>query len=116
PANGGGNIRAGDNDNEISFTTNAVGEPHISRTSYFPNWRVDGAKGPYQVSPSEMVVIPTQRHVRLHYERTWAEWIGLVLTLGTLALLALLPFRWRLAGVLRGQAGPAWRAGGCQRL
>jgi hypothetical protein len=44
-----------------------------------------------------MMVIPTQRNVRLKWERTWAEWTGDVLTLGTFALLLLLlPFRRRL--------------------
>jgi 6-pyruvoyl-tetrahydropterin synthase related domain len=74
-------------DDSISFDTDAIGEPTLVRTSYFPNWRVEGAKGPYQVSPSVMMVIPTQRHVTLRYERTWAEWSGLVLTLGTILLL-----------------------------
>jgi hypothetical protein len=93
-------------DDEISFTTNAIGEPHIIRTSYFPNWHVEGAKGPYMVSPSLMMVIPTQRNVRLKWERTWAEWTGDVLTLGTFGvLLLLLPFRRRLgAGLGRGGA------------
>jgi putative flippase GtrA len=34
-----------------------------------------------------MLVIPTQHHVTLTYERTWAEWLGLFLTLAALALL-----------------------------
>ncbi|MDQ3646707.1 MAG: 6-pyruvoyl-tetrahydropterin synthase-related protein [Actinomycetota bacterium] len=72
---------------EISFTTDQVGEPHWIKTSYFPNWRVDGAEGPFLASPSLMMVVPTQADVRLHYERTWAEWSGLVLTIiGALVL------------------------------
>ena len=30
-----------------------------SRSSYFPNWEVKGAEGPYRVTPNLMVVIPT---------------------------------------------------------
>ena len=75
-------------DDEIAFTTSAVGRPHWIKTSYFPNWRVEGAEGPFLASPSMMMVVPTRRDVRLHYERTWAEWSGLALTLGALAALA----------------------------
>jgi hypothetical protein len=71
---------------EIRFTTDAVGKPHWVRTSYHPNWRVEGAEGPYLASPSLMVVVPTRREVRLHYSRGWSEWAGLGLTV--LALLA----------------------------
>lgn len=68
----------------ISFTTEAVGEPHWIKTSYFPNWTVEGAEGPYLASPSFMMVIPTEEHVTLRYSRTWAEWLGLSLTVGAL--------------------------------
>lgn len=68
----------------IAFTTDAVGEAHWIKTSYFPNWKVEGAEGPYLASPSMMMVIPTEEDVVLTYSRTWAEWLGLVLTLGAL--------------------------------
>jgi hypothetical protein len=89
-------------DDTISFDTDAIGVPHIVRTSFFPNWRVEGAKGPYQTSPSVMMVIPTQRHVTLRYERTWAEWLGLVVTgfaMVLLALMAVPAFRRRIAAL-----------------
>jgi hypothetical protein len=92
---GGTEIQAKMGDDEIRFTTQAIGEPHWIRTSYFPNWRAEGAIGPFLASPSLMMVIPTQSHVVLRYERTWAEWSGLVMTIGALGLLAV-PFtrRW----------------------
>lgn len=75
-------------DNQISFRTDAVGQPHWIKTSYFPNWKVEGAEGPYLASPSMMMVVPTQSVVRLYYARTWVEWLGLFLTLGAFVLLA----------------------------
>ncbi len=77
----------------LSFDTTAVGVPHLVKISYFPNWRAEGAEGPYRVTPSLMVVVPTDEHVELHFERTWAEWLGIVLTLIGLAIT--LPFAWR---------------------
>jgi hypothetical protein len=35
-----------------------VGVPVLIKMSYFPNWQVDGAEGPYRVAPNFMVVIP----------------------------------------------------------
>lgn len=77
----------------ISFDTTAVGVPHLVKVSYFPNWSADGADGPYRATPSLMMVVPTQEQVELRFERTWAEWAGIVLTL--LGLAATLPFAWR---------------------
>lgn len=86
---GGDTFEADVGDSEISFTTDAVGEPHWVRTSYFPNWKVEGAEGPYLASPSLMMVVPTQEDVRLVYRRTWAEWSGLFLTVAALLALAI---------------------------
>jgi hypothetical protein len=68
-------------DHKISFTTTAVGVPHLVKTSYFPNWRAAGAEGPYRATPSLMVVVPTQSEVSLQFGRTWAENLGMVLTI-----------------------------------
>jgi hypothetical protein len=94
-AHGGEAIAAHTTDNEISFTTDAIGEPTWIKTSYFPNWKAEGALGPYLASPSMMMVIPTQAHVTLKYQRTWAEWTGSTLTLLTLIALAIPPVRRR---------------------
>jgi hypothetical protein len=98
--NGGRSIDARVTDAEITFKTNAIGQPHWIKTSYFPNWNVEGAEGPFLASPSFMVVIPTQPDVHLSYERTWAEWIGLFLTLGTIGGLALASTRRRLVSIV----------------
>ncbi len=66
---------------KISFTTNAVGVPHLVRASFFPNWVSVGASGPYRAAPSFMVVIPTSEEVELVFVDTWVEWTGRGLTL-----------------------------------
>ncbi len=68
-------------DHRISFTTTAVGLPHLVKTSYFPNWEATGAEGPYRAAPSLMVVIPTEQNVSLEFARTWTENLGMALTL-----------------------------------
>jgi hypothetical protein len=54
----------------ISFNVDKVGVPVLVKTSYFPNWRASGAKGPWRVTPNQMVVIPTSKHVSLDYRNT----------------------------------------------
>lgn len=74
-------------DHRISFRTTAVGEPHLVKVSYFPNWRATGAEGPYRSTPSLMVVVPTQEDVVLEFRNTWVEWAGVGLTVvGLVAL------------------------------
>jgi hypothetical protein len=90
---GGRSIASQVSDDEITFSTTAIGEPHWIKTSYFPNWKAEGADGPYLASPSLMMVVPTQSDVRLSYERTWAEWLGLVLTLMAMGTLLAPPSR-----------------------
>ncbi len=67
-------------DHKVSFTTSAVGVPHLVKVSHFPNWRADGAEGPYRAAPSLMLVIPTQQDVVLEFGYTWAELTGFALT------------------------------------
>jgi hypothetical protein len=83
-------------DNQISFTTTAIGVPHLVKVSYFPNWRVEGAEGPYRAAPSLMVVVPTSNEVVLEFRNTWAENLGMAITLLTLVGLGTRGFlRWR---------------------
>jgi len=67
-------------DHRISFSTTAVGVPHLIKVSWFPNWTVEGADGPYRAAPSLMVVIPTQEDVVLEFSRGWAENVGMAST------------------------------------
>jgi hypothetical protein len=68
-------------DHRVSFTTTAVGVPHLVKTSYFPNWEATGAEGPYRAAPSLMIVVPTEEHVSLEFARTWTENLGMLLTI-----------------------------------
>jgi len=65
---------------KITFTTTAVGVPHLVKMSYFPNWQAKGADGPYLVSPSFMMVIPTDNQVTLYYGMAFANKLGAALT------------------------------------
>lgn len=68
-------------DHRISFTTEAVGVPHVVKISYFPNWTATGADGPWRAAPSLMVVVPTGNEVVIEFEDTWAESSGQILTI-----------------------------------
>ena len=72
----------------------AVGVPVVVKESYFPNWQVHGADGPYRLAPNLMVVIPRQHDVSLTYGLTPVDWLGRILTLAGLAGLVLL-VRWK---------------------
>ena len=77
----------------ISFHVDKIGTPVLIRTSYFPNWNVDGADGVYRVTPNQMVVVPTSKIVTLTYGRSGIEWISALMSLIGFAL-----FVWMLRG------------------
>ena len=85
-------------DDRISFDVDQPGSPVLVRTSYFPNWQATGAGGPWRVTPNLMVVIPTSRHVELHYGFTPVDNAGLLLSVGGLAGVGLLWRRDRRTG------------------
>lgn len=75
--------------NRIRFRTDALGEPHLIKVSYFPNWKVTGARAVYLVTPSFMLVYPEQHEVELTFGRTAIDYAGMGLTgLGWLVLIA----------------------------
>jgi hypothetical protein len=82
-------------DHRISFTTSAVGVPHLVKVSYFPNWKAEGAEGPYRAAPSLMVVVPTSEQVVLEFKSTSAENLGMALTLTALVGLGVFAYRRR---------------------
>jgi hypothetical protein len=65
----------------------------LVKMSYFPNWRVTGADGPYRVAPNFMVVVPHDTEVELTYGRTWVEYLAYALTLAGVVGLVLLARR-----------------------
>jgi hypothetical protein len=78
----------------VRFRVSKPGVPVLVKVSYFPNWQVEGAKGPWRVSPNLMVVVPTASEVSLRYGRTPVDWAGIALTVvGLMGLVALA--RWR---------------------
>jgi hypothetical protein len=64
-------------DDSVSFDVSRTGVPVLVKVSAYPNWAVRGADGPYRATPNFMVVVPTAKHVELHYTRTPAEWAGI---------------------------------------
>ncbi len=72
----------------ISFKTDRIGQPHLIAVSYFPNWTVKGAQGPYLVSPSFMLVFPTQENVQLIYSTSLPERVGWWLSLLSFLIVA----------------------------
>jgi hypothetical protein len=74
-------------DDQLEFTTDRIGEPHVVKVSYFPNWHVEGAEGPWMLSPGLMVVVPTQAKVRLVYRDTPVDLAGKALTVGAVGAL-----------------------------
>jgi hypothetical protein len=82
-------------DHRISFTTTAIGAPHLVKVSWFPNWTVSGAEGPYRVAPSLMLVVPTDGEVTLTFEDRMPETAGKIVSLGTIAGLVIWAWRRR---------------------
>ncbi|GDX33472.1 hypothetical protein LBMAG16_03030 [Actinomycetes bacterium] len=85
-------------DSAISFSVDKIGQPILVRMSYFPNWKVSGAKGPYRIAPNMMVVVPTQKDIRLHYGYTKIDFFAYLLTALGIAMAIV---RWRHRSVLR---------------
>ncbi len=80
-------------DDRISFDVSEIGQPVLVRASYFPNWDVSGAEGPWRVTPNLMVVVPTDTHVELHYGWTPVDQLAWLLTLGGIVGLVVLARR-----------------------
>jgi hypothetical protein len=83
-------------DDWVRFSVSQPGVPVLVKTSYFPNWKADGADGPWRVSPNLMVVVPTEGQVTLRYGRTPVDLAGIGLSVLGLAGLVFLG-RWRPA-------------------
>jgi hypothetical protein len=78
----------------VSFHVSRVGVPVVVKTSYFPNWKAHGARGPWRLAPNLMVVVPTSKDVKLTYGLTTGDRAGRVLTLvGLLGIVALVKVR-----------------------
>ena len=74
----------------VSFDVSHVGTPVLVKVSYFPQWQVTGATGPYRVSPNLMVVVPTSTHVTLHYGEAPSNVLGALVSALAVALLVVM--------------------------
>ena len=72
---------------EIEFTTNLIGHPHMIKVSYHPNWKIEGAGKIYLVSPSFMLVYPNTEHVKLSFRRNFFNYLGAIMTLIGLSII-----------------------------
>jgi hypothetical protein len=72
-------------ESSVEFDVSRTGVPVMVKTSYYPNWQVEGAKGPWRATPNFMVVVPTSKHVKLTFETATVDRVGRVLTLVGLA-------------------------------
>ena len=79
----------------VSFSVDKVGTPVLVKVSYFPNWQVTGAKSVYRAAPNMMVVVPTEKNVRLSYEPSKLDRSAYLLTFLGIGLVAMM-FRRRL--------------------
>src|SRR5918994_4222515 len=77
----------------VSFTVDQIGVPVLVRVSYFPNWEVSGAEGPYRIGPNQMVVVPTDTHVKLTYGRSTTDLGFYALTVIGIGLAVFFRFR-----------------------
>jgi hypothetical protein len=68
----------------LGFSVTRLGTPVLVKVSYFPNWHVTGALGPYRVTPNLMVVVPTAHRVELSYGATTANTVGTVITVASI--------------------------------
>jgi len=80
----------------LSFDVDQVGVPVLVKVSFFPNWDVSGADGPYRVGPNMMVVIPTDTTVEMTFGRSFMDYLTILMTLVGIALC----FVWRRQGDL----------------
>ncbi len=92
--------------NTVRFHVSRIGTPVEVKVSYFPNWKVSGAMGPWRTASNMMVVVPTSHDVVLQYGTSRADRIGWTLTAaGVVALFALGWWTLRTRRLRRGRAG-----------
>ena len=85
------NVEVGEQ--SVEFDVSEPGVPVLVRVSYFPNWVAHGAEGPYRIGPNQMVIVPTDTHVRLAFERSNTDVVFYGLTVVGIALALFARFR-----------------------
>lgn len=107
PDVGVSNIRT--TESSVEFDVSRTGVPVMVKTSWYPNWEAEGADGPWRATPNFMVVVPTDKHVKLTFTTSTVDWAGRVLTVVGLVGLGGLVW-WGLAA--RRPDEPAIESGG----
>ena len=82
----------------ITTVRRAYCRPHWISVAYFPNWRAEGAKGPYLSSPAFLMVVPEGPRVRLVFRRIAVDWLGIAASLAGVLAVAWLARRHRRHG------------------
>ncbi len=77
----------------LSFRVDRIGVPVLVKVSYFPNWQVQGAQGPYRTTPNWMVVVPTDHVVEMRFAATGVEYTAWLLTVAGILVLAYMALR-----------------------
>lgn len=71
----------------IAFSVDQIGVPVLVKVSYFPNWNVSGADGPFRAGANQMIVVPTSTDIELNYDaRAGVDWFFYALTALGIAL------------------------------
>lgn len=79
---------------EIRIETDCIGKPLIIKVSYYPNWKIEGAKKIYLISPSLMLIFPERDHIRLFYNETILDQLSFILTIiGIITFIYLIIFK-----------------------
>jgi hypothetical protein len=66
----------------VKFDVDRTGVPVLVRVSYFPNWKVSGAQGPYRVAPNMMIVVPTSTSVTMEFQPSLVDRFAYLLSIG----------------------------------
>jgi hypothetical protein len=72
-------------ESSVAFDVSRTGVPVMVKTSWYPNWKAEGADGPWRATPNFMVVVPTSKHVKLTFTTSTVDWAGRALTVVGLA-------------------------------
>ena len=60
-------------DGSLRFRTEHLGKPHVIAVTYFPSWRVRGARDVYFLTPGYLVVYPRENEVILYHGKSVVE-------------------------------------------
>lgn len=77
-------------DGSLRFRTEHLDQPHVIACTFFPSWRVRGARAVYFLTPGYLLVYPTENEVILYHGKGVVERLGVALSIvGVLVLLGL---------------------------